>query len=31
MEAADSSPLAGDEEVEADEMDQNAGEKLGCF
>ena len=27
MEAADSSPLAGDEEVEADEMYQNAGEK----
>jgi transposase-like protein len=27
MEAADSSPLAGDAEVEADEMDQNAGEK----
>ena len=27
MEAADSSPLAGDAAVEADEMDQNAGEK----
>lgn len=27
MKAADSSPLAGDAEVEADEMFQNAGEK----